>query len=218
MTAPSSAVLHQWQTSTDQSSLGGSSLVKPLFVHPAIKSSLRHAIKQILTRRAIETNYILWCACLCSFLFGALACVFVQYTMHVTQHYWVCYSQVYFSAFDVFCVGFLNVFLYVCSLLPLLFYFLRPPLCFENVCLCFGSIYDTCHPALPEDPRGTQEISSGGATTLQTKTNFITWKTRKYTNTKYIKYIKPNMFAGAHAARPSHLSASSSITARLNSQ
>ena len=177
MTAPSSALLHQWQTSTDQSSLGESSLVKPLFVHPAIKSSLRHAIKQILTRRAIKPNCILCCVCLCSFLFGALACVFIQYTMHVTQHCCVCYSLVYFSAFDVSLCGFLKCFYCVCSLLPLFFYFLRPPLCFENVCLCFGSIYDTCHPALPEDPGGTQEISSGGATTLQTKTNFITWKT-----------------------------------------
>ena len=121
MTAPSSAVLHQWQTSTDQSSLGESSLVKPLFVHPAIKSSLRHAIKQILTRRAIETNYILWiwCVCLCFFLFGELACAFVQYTMHFTQHCCVCYSLVYFSAFDVSLCGFLKC-LSVC-LFPIAF-------------------------------------------------------------------------------------------------
>ena len=101
-------MLHQWQTSADQSSLGGSSLVKPLFVHPAIKSSLRHAIKEILTGRAIETNYILWCVCLCFFLFGVLACAFVQYKMHVTQHCCVCYSLVYFSAFDVSLCGFLK--------------------------------------------------------------------------------------------------------------
>ena len=54
------------------------------------------------------SNYILCCVCLCSFLFGELACAFVQYTMHFTQHCCVCYTVVCFSAFDVSLCGFLE--------------------------------------------------------------------------------------------------------------
>ena len=132
-------MLHQWQTSTDQSSLGGSSLVKPLFVHPAIKSSLRYAIMEILTGRAMETKCVmfrwLWCKnikyretwkfyfmmCVSVFLsfWSACLCFCSIYDAFYPALFCLLFCSVFLCVWCFFCVGFLNVF-FVC-LFPVAF-------------------------------------------------------------------------------------------------